>query len=131
MEKADERMLRIGKAFKEMQVAYGLAITSVPPDQEKNLWANERIRMLERAISQSIVFLGEGAAWTNEEEKAVDELNRYVAMVGGCLESNYPLLRDVDGGTPEGALAQSPIARKSPIPLPESQQPPEAGYATN
>ena len=40
MAKADERMLQIGKAFKEMQTAYGLAITSTPPDPEKNLWAN-------------------------------------------------------------------------------------------
>ena len=67
MAKANERVLQIGKAFKEMQTAYGLAITSIPPDPEKNLWANEKIRVLERTISQSIVFLG-------EEEQAVDDL---------------------------------------------------------
>ena len=130
MAKANERMLQIGKAFKEMQTAYGLAITSTPPDPEKNLWANEKIRKLELVISQSIVFLGEGNAWTDEEEKAVDELNRYVATVGDCLESDYPLLRDEDGRTPDGALAQSPIERRSPGNLQGSQQPVEAGYAT-
>ena len=51
MEEASERKTQIGMAFKEMQVAYGEAITTIPLDPEKNLWANEQFRILERTIS--------------------------------------------------------------------------------
>ena len=116
MAEAKERKGQIEKAFKEMQSAYVSAMTTSPPDPETNLWANERIRVLEWTISRSILFLQQGDAWTEEEEAAVDELNRYVAMVGEALEISYPLFRNEEGRTPDSALAQSPIAKAPPPP---------------
>ena len=78
----------IKRAFEEMQAAYVAAFSAEPADEEKNAWANEKINALEATISEAIVMLTAGNAWTHSEERAVNELNEYVASIDRILEES-------------------------------------------
>ena len=114
MAEAARKKELIKKAFEEMQGAYISAFASDPPDEEKNAWANEKINVLEATISEAIVMVTAGDAWTRSEKCAVNDLNAYIASVDRVLEESYPRLRDRDGNTPRSALAESTIPKASP-----------------
>ena len=114
----------IKRAFEEMQGAYLAAFSSEPADEEKNAWANEKINALE-TISEAIVLLTAGDAWTRGEERAVNNLNEYVASIDRILEESYPRFCSREGLTPRSAMAESTILKASlPETVPDTQPAP-------
>ena len=90
----------IKRAFEEMQGAYLAAFSSEPADEEKNAWANKKINALE-TISEAIVLLTAGDAWTRGEERAVNNLNEYVASIYPAYWRKVILVLQQGGINPE------------------------------